>query len=243
MTIRRVVAPLGTAALSLLGACASNLPSYPPMSGADALATIADRQASIRTISAECDLDLTDADGQRIALDGVLVAELPGRVRLRAWKFGQAVFDLTLVEGRVWVMMPDTGPAAGRFSTEAMPSRQVNEAMNLLGTSYFGSARASGGDAVTLRARGTAFGRDDVECEIDRRTLTPRRFVVEGGDDVPRSELTLDRFTMISDTAWPMRMRLRSGTGEVLLRFREVELNTQVPTGAFTPPRRAKALP
>lgn len=94
-----------------------------------------------------------------------------------------------------------------------------------------------------MRAKGRAFGRDDVECEIERRTLTPRRFVVTGGGDTPRSELALDGFAMINDVAWPMRMRLRSGTGDVLLRFRNAELNAEVPAGAFVPPRRAKALP
>ncbi|MFA6047029.1 MAG: hypothetical protein WC718_18760, partial [Phycisphaerales bacterium] len=111
MYIRQSLVVIGLLMMGMLGGCASSLPVYPPMSDADALAKIADRQAMVKSLSAECDLDLTDAQGQRISLDGVLVAEPPGRLRLRAWKFGQAVFDLTLVDGKGWVMTPDDGAA------------------------------------------------------------------------------------------------------------------------------------
>ena len=243
MSIYRFLGLAGMVGLILLGGCASRLPVYPSMSDADALATIADRQESVKTISAECDLDLTDAHGQRVALDGVLVAELPGKVRLRAWKFGQAVFDLTLKDGNAWAMVPEDGPGAGRVDAQALPSRQVHEAMNLLGPMYFRSAIAASGDRATLRAQGSAFGRSDVECEVERRTLTPRRYVVAGDDGVTQSELVLDQYALVDGIAWPMRMRLRSATGEVLVRFRDLELNGEVPAGAFTPPSRAKALP
>ncbi len=243
MTNHRFAVILGLVALAQLGGCAHRLPAYPPMSDAESLAAIAERQAAVETISAECDLDLTDARGQRVALDGVLVAELPGKVRLRAWKFGQAVFDLTPADGSGWVMVPEDGPGAGRFDVQTLPSRQVREAMNLLGPSYFQTAKGTGSDSATLRSRGTAFGRDDVACEIERRTLTPRRFVVAGDDGTTRSELVLDQYALVGGIAWPMRMRLHSASGEVLVRFREIDLNVEVAAGAFTPPRRAKALP
>jgi len=139
--------------------------------------------------------------------------------------------------------VPESGPGAGRFDGETLPARQVREAMNLLGPVYFRSATGAGGDGAMLLARGAAFGREDVLCEIDRRTLTPRRFVVAGDDGMAVSELVLESFAMVDGIAWPKRMRLRSGTGEVLVRFREIELNGEVPAGAFNPPSRAKALP
>lgn len=243
--INRTATCFVLAAATLLSGCASAppLPTYPAMSDIDALATIAERQATVKSISAECDLDLTDAQGQRVSLDGVLVAEPPGSVRLRAWKFGHAVFDLTLNEGKGWVVLPDEGPAAGKMDINKMPAQRVGDALNLLGASFFRTAKPTGGDAATLTARGSALGSDDVVCEIDRLTLTPRRFVVGADGGAMTSELLLDRYSPSGGIVWPMRMRLKSPAGEVVVTVREVELNGEVPGGAFTPPQRAKALP
>lgn len=240
-----VVASWLLLASAILNGCASSppLPAYPAISDTDALATIAERQATVRSISAECDLDLTDAQGQRVSLDGVLVAEPPGSVRLRAWKFGHAVFDLTLKDGKGWVVLPDEGPAAGKMDINKMPAQRVGDALDLLGASFFRTARPAGGDRVTLIARGSALGSDDVTCEIDRLTLTPRRFVVGAEGGTLSSELLLDSYALVVGGVWPMRMRLRSPSGEVVVTVREVELNGEVPAGAFTPPQRAKALP
>lgn len=243
--IYQMVSCLVLTATTVLGGCAGGppLPTYPPMTDKESLATIADRQASVTSISSVCDLDLTDVQGQRVSLDGVLLAQPPGNVRLRAWKFGHAVFDLTLANGKGWVVLPDEGPAAGKMDIQRMPAQRVGDALDMLGASFFRTARPVGGDAVTLIAQGSALGRDDVTCEIDRLTLTPRRFVVGEEGEPLSSELLLDRYTPVVGVVWPMQMRLRSPSGEVVVSVREVELNGEVPAGAFTPPARAKALP
>lgn len=230
-------------AAGVFAGCASRLPVYPAMGDAESFATIADRQASVKTLSAECDLDLTDSLGQRVSLDGVLVAALPGKVRLRAWKFGHVVFDLTMADGKGWVMVPDDVRGPRRFDVESLPARQVRDAMDLLGPAYFLAARHGGGNERVLLARGPALGRDDVECEIDRATLTPRRFVMDMGEASAPTELLFDEYAVVGEIVWPMRVRLRSPSGEVSIRFRGVELNGALPDGAFTPPGRAKALP
>jgi hypothetical protein len=231
--------------------CASEAPVTPPptyaaMSDGEALALIAERQAKITTVSEECDLELTDEKGQSVSLDGVLVASPapPGKLRMQAVKFGQKVFDLTIVDGKGWVVLPESGPAAGKFDPAKMPARRVSDAFDLLGASFFRSATPIGGDSTKLIARGTALGRDDVVCEIDRATLTARRFVVNGREGEPASELELDRYTLTENgLVWPLRIRLKSPTGEVVLRVRSVELNGELAPGAFVPPKRAVALP
>lgn len=239
----RALSPVFFVVCVLAGCVASPpLPTYLPMSDAAALSVIAQRQESILSISAECDLDLTDARGQSVSLDGVLIAEPPMRLRLRAWKLGHAVFDLTLRDGQGWVFVPDEGPAAGKVSVENMPARRVGEALELLGASYFRSARPAGGDDATLVTVGTALGRDDVACEIDRLTLTPRRFVIGTEGAGSSSELRLERYRLVGDVVWPTRLRLLSPTGEVVATLRNVELGGEVPATAFTPPQRAKAL-
>jgi hypothetical protein len=213
------------------------------MSDDEALATIADRQASVRTITAQCDLDLIDAQGQQVRLEGALAAQPPERLRLRAWKFGQAVFDLTLADGKVWVLVPEEGPTAGRMDVEKMPARQVGDALRLLGPEYFRAARPIGGDKNTLIVQGAPLDQREVRCEIDRKSLTPRRYVVAGGSNPSNSELKLDDYTMAGGLPWPRRMRLRSPSGDVLIRIHELEINGEVQPGAFRPPSRARVLP
>lgn len=247
----RCLVVIALAVVSLLGGCASSLPAYPPMSDAAALETIAARQAMVNSLSAQCDLDLTDAQGQRVSLDGVLVAEPPGRLRVRAWKFGQAVFDLTLADGKAWVLTPDDEPAAAHhMDVSKLPAKNIRDALDLLGPTYFRVAAAVGAQPANAKpgvlvVRGSALGRDDVTCEIDRATLTPRRFVVGGGPagQPAASQLLLDEYEVVNTIAWPMRMTLQSPTGEVLVRIRELEINGEIPGGAFVPPARAKALP
>ena len=243
MTIKPWIVAIGVVAATVFGGCSTHLPAYPSMTDEEAITTIAIRQASITSISAECDLDLTDAAGQRISFDGVLVAMPPSRLRLRAWKFGHAVFDLTLVDGKAWMIAPEDQGGGHRFEKDAIPAKHLSEAVNILGDAFFRTATPAGGDSKTLLAKGTAFGREDMVCEIDRLTLTPLRFFAAGDAEGSAAQLLLGEYTVANETVWPMRVTLTSPSGEVLIRVRTVELNETLPSGAFTPPKRAIALP
>ncbi len=244
-----MAAGLGMTAASFAGAmvgCTAQLPTYPPMSDSQSLATIAQRLDSVKSVSSACDVTLTDAGGERVRLDGALVAELPDKGRLRAWKFGRAVLDLTLVGGRVWVWTAESGYAAERTDPTRFPSQRLSEAIDLLGPAYFRSATAIEADRSneqTLSARGPAFGQDDVVCEIDRSTLTPRRYLVPNQEGGSESTLSIEQYAVIDGLAWPTRLRLRSASGEVLIQFNDPELNGEIPAGVFEPPARAKAVP
>lgn len=231
------------AAGALLTACGGALPTYRTLSGDESVALIAGRQQALRTVSAECEITLTDAEGRELRLDAALVVQAPARVRLRAWKLGRAVFDLTLVEGRAWLFTPEEGARAGGLQTKDLPVKRVGEALSLLGPEYFRGARAVGGDDAVLIVRGSALGRDDVECRIDRRTLVPRRFTFGAGPGSGPHELALDAYRAYGPLVWPADMRLTGPSGAVALRFTNVELNGEPAPGAFTPPARASEIP
>lgn len=230
-------------ALSALAGCRARLPAYPPMADDKALRTIAGRLESVTSLSAEFDLSLTNAEGQTINLDGVLVAQPPGRARVRAWKFGHAVFDLTLVDGEAWLVAPDEKGVSGAMDTESIPARRVSEAIELLGPSYFRAAESILAETPMLMARGPAMGSENIVCQIERRTLTPRRFVVGERGGAETSEVVLDQYSLVNGIAWPGVIRIRSPRGEMIFRLREVELNGGIPPGAFTPPPSAMRLP
>ena len=237
--------------VSVIGGCgsATPLPAYSAMSDADAMRTIADRQGALKSVSAECILYLTDPRGQTVSMDGVLVAQPPGKLRLRAWKFGHTVFDLTLTGDAGWVMLPDEGQAARQLDPASIPARRLGDAFELLGPSFYrtatpvGELQPTGGPRIII-VRGSALGRDDVICEIDRRTLTARRFILRTADGIGASELMLDGYALTENgMVWPMRMTLKGPMGEVLVVVRSVDLNGDVPAGAFVPPKRAVELP
>jgi len=223
----------------VLSACSSPLPRYPTMSAEDSLRVIAERLDSVRTFSGECKFVCTDEKGDTIHLDGAVAAEAPSRVRARAWKFGLVVFDVTIVEGRVWLFMPE--------ERAALPTTQLADLAELvgpLGPQYFRSARllAAETSAQTLVVAAPGPQSSSIACEIDRATLTPRVFFMEGR---PRSDgsLALGDYAMINGMAWPLRITTLHSGGEVLVEFLSADINGILPAGAVTPPHRAVLQP
>lgn len=231
-------------ALIGLAGCSKPLPTYPHMPDRVALDLIADRLADVRTISATTDVTLTSADGRSIHLDGAFVAEMPTRARLRAWKFGTPVFDLTVLPQGVWILAQEqAGEDPRRLDAASLPAASMSPILELLNPGFFRRAIAGSGssDGPLLVVTGAALGRQDVHCEIDRATLTPRRFTLltEAGS----AEFTLDRYAIVGDTVWPRRLGFRNDSGQIVVRLHEIEINTDVPDRAFVPPARARKLP
>jgi hypothetical protein len=213
------------------------------MDDADAIKTIWRRQDSLRRISAECTVLLVDGDGSRASLDGVLVAERPNRLRIRAWKLGQAVFDLILKDDQVWLYQPRNGRRAEGFDAQHLPHQQLKEAWDLLGPAYFETAVPIENQAGQLSTRGTLFGNGDIDCDIERSTLTPTRFTFPGSNEGPSQQLLLSHYVSIESHVWPGRVQLLGPQGSLIIRFNDTEINGDIPSTAFTPPRRAKRIP
>lgn len=228
--------------LCLLTGCSATLPIYPAMSDADALGVIAARLHAVRSISAPADLTLTNATGQTVSLDGALVARPPERARLRAWKFGSPVLDLTIVPDGVWAYAASRDGSPSTDMTK-LPAQGVSRSIEMLSGAYFDRARAMPQEStdVTLVVVGEAFGRDDVRCAIDRATLTPRRFWFSG--DGQNLEILLDEYELIGEIVWARRMEFRGPDGKIQIRLGETELSGELPENAFVPPARATRLP
>jgi hypothetical protein len=227
-----VLRALAIIGLVLLGGCASPpLPTYEPMDAQRALATIADRLQAVHTVFGTARIALEDGHGGSIRLDGALAAEFPDRIRLRAWKFNTAVFDVTAVGDEAWVLASD------RMSPEqskAIPAGGVRTARDLLGPAFFRHAsEAPGSTAALLIVEGPLRGGGSATCEIDRATLTPRVF--RAGE----ATLVLDRYRVTQGTPWAWRWTLTSPQGTVAVRLDDVVLGGGVAPGAFTPPARA----
>ncbi|MDB5293662.1 MAG: hypothetical protein JWL69_4903 [Phycisphaerales bacterium] len=223
---------------------AEKLPTYPWTDARGALHVLAERARSVHTASAECALTLTRPDGESVRLDGALVMKPPGSVRLRAWKFNQAVFDLTLTPDGLWVLTPDDPERRDKILPASVNAGKMARAWALFSGEFFASA-----DLIVHDTGGARFQVERtidgqrVVCEVERATLTPRRYTMLDSAGAPRFTLTAERYEEISGIVWPVRLNAVSDSGRILIELHDVELNGELAPGAFTAPKRAQRVP
>ena len=237
----------GAAFLSLIvlfGCAHEHLPAYPPMSEQEALTILRDRSHAIRAISAQALLTLTRANGDAVRLDAVVVMQPPDRARLRAWKFSQAVFDMTLTPDGVWIIAPQddehrkdilaAGPNTGRL---------IRQWMQLMTGSFDDPGLAVHGNGEKLLLTEANDNGTTISCQIDRKTLTPRRYVIKDRGGAERFTLILSDYAEFGGIPWPRKIEAVSDSGRILVELHDVELNGDLPPGVFHPPARAEKLP
>jgi outer membrane lipoprotein-sorting protein len=239
-----------TAAALLLAGCASSLPKYQWEGDQAAITELARRAQSIHAIRATATLVLISADNQHVTLDAAIVAEnapstsAPNclRLRIRTWKFGQAIFDLTAKPDGIW-LAADTGggPPTNQDRLRSLKPEQIAQAWNLFFGDYFSRPGLAVGlshenRTLTVQRKGTDA---KVRCIIDMDTLTPREYSIRDLDGHVHQTLTLSRYKLIDNTAWPMQVIARGDQGVIEVRFDDVEINPDLEDAVFTPPQRA----
>ena len=219
----------------------SPLPTYPGLDNAAALKVLADRAQAVKTLSGRADLTLTRPDGQTVQLDGAVAMAPPEKLRLRAWKFGQAVFDLTLTDEGLWVMAPQDPGRREKVLPASLSAAQFGREWAMLNGSYFLepdlSARTEG--RWLLVGRRLEDGRA-VVCRVDRATLTPRRYEMRDPQGRLRFRFGLGGYRVFEGIPMATRLAARSPDGKIDIRLREVGLNEELAPTAFRPPRRAE---
>ena len=149
--------PLAIVALFVLVGCVQrdNIRTYPYMSVADSLRVMQERSAKIKDISGEGAITLTDSRGQSVRLDSAFAFAPPDRARVRAWKFGQAVLDLTVAPDATFLFLPRKDAHADQLrSASADTSRAVREWLKLLSRGFDQSndVRESGSQLIVRNA-------------------------------------------------------------------------------------------
>jgi outer membrane lipoprotein-sorting protein len=219
----------------------TDLPTYAGLGDAAALKVLAERAAAVKALSAECRLTLTRPDGQSVRLDGAVVMQPPDRLRLRAWKFNQAVFDLTLTPDGLWVMTPGDEARREKVMPASLGAAQFGREWAILNGAFFLERDLiAGGDRRWLDVRRRLGDGRTILCRVDRRTLTPRRYEMRDASGDVRFRLALSDYRVVSGIPWPMALAARSGDGRIDVRMKGVELNQELAASAFRPPRRAE---
>ena len=214
--------------------CVGSLPTYDWHGTDNALKIMADRAASVEDISATCQVTLTDPAGKSVTLDGALAARGDKLLRLRAWKFNQAVLDLTMNEQGLFIW---TGEKVNEQKRE-LHLDHVAKAWTLLSGKLLLQRPAKvvdlGGDKFDLHYAAEQGG--SVVVEVNRATLTPRKYLLLDQRPIVREVVTLDRYELVKGIPWAMRTTAEGSEGSVEVRLHEVDLHADLPEGAFTPP-------
>jgi outer membrane lipoprotein-sorting protein len=222
-----------------------SIPTYPRMPTTQATQIVRDRAHAIRSVSAEGLLTLTRPDGESVRLDAALAMSPPDKLRLRAWKFGQAVFDLTLNPDGVWLITPDDSSRKAQLQSAGLTAAKLARTWSLLAGSYFDSPNLQTEDrGATLIVRRTDSDGTHLIAQVDTATLTVQRYTLAGPDGQQHFTLNLDHYIDHgARLVWPHHLLATSDSGTIEVSLRDVELNTDLPLNAFTPPRRAEKLP
>jgi len=220
-------------ALVLLAGCAKHpLPTYPIMDEARSLELVAQRNCEILSVQGQASITLEDLQRQSITLDGVFFVERPNKLRVRAWKLGQAVFDLTTTGEGSWQYVPREEARSGTGITRDVTQRMID---------LLTDGPPPGDTTSTGKAIEHVSG---LERRIyDRDTLTLGKFIVTNASGQEQFSLTFDDYRVVADRVWPMRLKAVSERGVVEIRFSEIEINGELPPAAFKPPTRAERLP
>jgi outer membrane lipoprotein-sorting protein len=202
---------------------------------------LAERARAVKTVSGRADLTLTRPDGQTVQLDGAVVMEPPEKLRLRAWKFGQAVFDLTLTPDGLWVLAPRDAGRREKVLPASLSAAQFGREWAMLNGRFFlepDLSASTEGKWLLVRRR-LDDGRS-VMCRVDRATLTPRRYEMRDPQNRLRFRFGLSDYRLFDGIPMATKLAARSGDGKIDIRLKEVELNGELAPNAFRPPRRAE---
>ena len=234
------------AGLALAACAAPPLPAYPWEGPEKALRILADRAASVRTVSATCTLVLSRPDGEGVSLDGAIAAGGTDRLRVRAWKFGHAVFDLTITPDGLWAWSAEDHPKAAEMLPPEVTAGRIADVWSRAGGALFRGRPLrveDGGGPRFIAVFPLEPGTGVWACEIDRDTLTVRRCRVVDPSGRDRQTLSLERYAVVNGIVWPTRVQAVGEQGDITIEMDDVQLNSDLPPSAFTPPSRAVKKP
>lgn len=205
-----------------------------------ALAAMQVRDAALRTQRAQGQLQLTH-EGESVQLDAALLLDTPAegspRLRLRAWKLGRTVFDLTVTAEGTWFLdgtgSADPGAAAAGLARLGAALPQLS------GGHLWAGAKPLDESADVFRVQRP----DGAVLTVVKATQSLRRVEVK----TPEGPLAID-FTFAAVPAADGTLHLLpqsvNGTAPDGARFAfvatKLEANIVLPATAFTPPPAAK---
>jgi hypothetical protein len=211
---------------------------------ADALRILRERAAAIKTVSSRGTITFIRPDGASVRMDLAMVTQPPDHLRLRAWKLGRAIFDLTLTPDGLWLLAPEDPSLRQKVEKANVGAAEIARNWSMLSGDFFNrndlKIEHQPKDLLiaVLHDHGLTL-----RCHVDARALVPWLYLLQDPHDTTRFSLNLDDYRMIGDIPYPHRIQADSESGGIIVQLAEVELNEDLAPAAFRPPRRAEKLP
>ena len=228
----------------LLGCHQEHLCTYTRLDDQSTLHQLAEQGHRIHDVSATGSLNLSQKNGDSVRLTLAVALNPPDNARLRTWKFGQAVFDLTVIPTGSWLETPKDSSHAASIQSAGITAAQVTRGWALLGGGFFERPK------LTTRDEGNRMyvtqdnpGEPSIVCVVDRDTLAVREYRLYDDKGKLRFHLELGDYQDFDGILWPRRIVATSDTGVIDVSLDDVTMNGGLPDSAFVPPRRAERLP
>lgn len=246
-----IIASISISASLLLTGCKTNrlapLPTVEWQTVEDVRQILIERQDAIESVQTQLKFRITTPppESKTHTLDAALVIRGDDHLRLRAWKLGQTIFDLTANPDGTFIVASDE-------MTDRAPDAEKDLARlaDQLGTMLrgpdwrtadfvhtpFSEAKHYGTVVHPLTAHwphGTAV--------IDEDTLALSSLAFRQTDHSGDIELTT-QYTQYQGLYWYRQVSATGPFGTIKLNFYDVELNGELNPRAFKPPRRAKMI-
>ena len=249
--MRRATPLLLLVALTAAAGCAhrrtgrESLPAVQYRDSREALGILRERAAAVKTVQSRGTITFTRwSDEQSVRMDLAMVSQPPDRLRLRAWKLGRAIFDLTLTPAGLWVMAPEDPSLRQKVQNANVGAAEIARNWSMLSGAFFDRSdleiQRTDKDLVLRAPHGDGL---KLSCYVDARALVPWLYLLQDDRNRNRFTLNLDDFRMIAQVPYPHRIQAESDAGRIVVQLEEVELNEELAPAAFTPPRRAEKLP
>ncbi len=200
---------------------------------------INERAQSLHTVLAVGDIILTKADGKSsVNLEAALLMEDADYLRLRAWKAGQPVMDITYTPESVWVWTSQHAPEL-TFTRAAL----TQLAATLRGSVPANAEQLQENEHWVTASATLPDSQTPVQFRIHKSTLTLTQYTYFDKQRNKRQTLVMDQYDLINHQPWPRRIRAEGELGFMLINLRDVEINVPLPPAAFVPMERAVRQP
>jgi hypothetical protein len=220
------------------------LPTVHYKDDADALRILRERAAAIKTVSSRGTITFIRPDGESVRMDLAMVSQPPDRLRLRAWKLGRAIFDLTLTPDGLWLLAPDDPSLRQKVEKANVGAAEIARNWSILSGAFFNRGNLKIERQPNDLLLTAPHDHDlTLRCYVDARVLVPWLYQLLDPQNKTRFSLNLDDYRMIGNSPYPHRIQADSESGRITVQLADVELNEDLAPAAFKPPRRAERLP
>ena len=220
------------------------------LSNDQVLAALAERANQVQRVMASGTIRLESDEDGSVLLDVALLASGDDQLRLRAWKLGRPVFDLTRDGDALWLWISERAEVDST-TTDGVPlaAIHIQTGWRMMAGRLFAQTpdRVISEDPFIvefdLASDQTGGAPARAQFAIDRATQTHTRCTIIDSAGIERQTLQLGAYRLIDGIPWATSIDSGTDDHRFQITLESVELNGELPPSSFTPPSNAQRQP